>query len=184
MPTVKMSSSSGVMSKRVTFSDEGSVPRSHQLPRKQTEISARSKAKSLNVAKPQPARKSSTTTVSSGSSSNSSTTNKNKSTSTIRKTLVRNTALENPTQRAKISRATSGQAENAPSSFRTRLDNMLPELQGTQQQTLSIPNMQSNLDTARRIQALSELDLDTARALNKDFEIDQDDLLRKVYFPH
>jgi hypothetical protein len=177
-----MSSSSGVTIKRVTFSDEGSVPRPHQLPRKQTDISTKSKAKMSNVAKPQPARKAPTTVSSGSSSSNSATSNKNKSTSTIKKTLVRNTALENPTQKAKVSRATSGPAAKPPSSFQMRLDNMLPKLQGMQQQTLSVPNMHSNLDTARRIQALSELDLDTARALNKDFDIDQDDLLRKVIF--
>lgn len=176
-----MSSSSGVLSKRVTFSDDGSVPKPQQLPRKQTDIGSKRKVQPGNVAKSQPARRA-LSTVSSGSSSNSATTNNNKNFPTIRKTLVRNTAIEKPTQKAKISRATSGQAGwQPPSSFQMRLD--LPaELQDIQQQNLSVPYMQSNLDTARRIQALSQLDLDTARTLNKDFDIDQDDLLRKVCF--
>lgn len=180
-------STSGVC-RRVTFSDEGSeskVPRHNQQPKKQTtecsadDIKTKRYAKSSTVPKSQSVRRT-LASVSSGSSSNS--TNVTKKTSGIKKTLVRDTSQGKPQEKAKISRATTGQVENQLPSYSQMRLNLPTDPQDIQQPaTLSMPYMQSNLDTARRIQALSELDLETARTQNKDFDIDQDDLLRKVF---
>ncbi|CAB3385743.1 Hypothetical predicted protein [Cloeon dipterum] len=40
--------------------------------------------------------------------------------------------------------------------------------------------MNSNLDTARRMKAISEMTLQTAASKNKDFEICQEDIIQKV----
>lgn len=180
-------STSGVC-RRVTFSDEGSeskVPRHNQQPKKQTtecsadDIKTKRYVKSSTVPKSQSVRRT-LASVSSGSSSNS--TNVTKKKPGVKKTLVRDTSQGKPQEKAKISRATTGQVENQLPSFSQMRLNLPTDPQDIQQPaTLSVPYMQSNLDTARRIQALSELDLETARTQNNYFEIDQDDLLRKVF---
>jgi hypothetical protein len=172
--SVKMSSSEVSTNKRVTFSDEGapSKPQPKFVSRKKQSASSRATDDIKKIQNEKAYGKQ----QQKSSSSSSSTSSK----STARKSLVRDVSLGRPTKDFKITRATSEKQsfENQPPNLMGYdISEMLNDMRSI---PLSIPSMQSNIDTARKIQALSELDLDTARLQNKAFEIDQDRLSQKV----
>jgi len=179
---------SDISSKRVTFSDKGDSSRLNTCQKSPVPVTKRTASTKSSSAKEDGDKKKLGAAQRSGQplSSSSETSTKNPRPVRARKSLVRNSNFNKPRDyNFKVTRPSSKTNytnEDCQSKWSSNYPPSSLRSSSTHQQPLSIPIMQSNLDTARKMKALSEMSLETAVSQNKDLEIDQDDLTRKVYF--